>query len=182
MTSPGWYDDPNAPGTKRWWDGSQWTDHVARPTMPAPAEKGPYPPARFVLAAVGGLCAVLLIVGSVGTWVSVQTTGTFHLAASRGGLDRDGAITLVLAILALVLIAVWAGRLGPPAARIPLAAVAAFLAVIGVIVAIADIADVESAGSSVVEASAGWGLWVCLVASVALLATMLVGVAVRRLR
>jgi len=25
-TEPGWYDDPDAPGQGRWWDGSAWAD------------------------------------------------------------------------------------------------------------------------------------------------------------
>jgi len=190
MAAPGWYDDPNVPGGKRWWDGTQWTEHVAEPGpgaapyAPRPAEPaGPYPPARIAVAAVAGLAAILLIVGSIGTWVSVETTGgPFHIGASRGGLDRDGAITLVLAILSLILIGVWAARVGPPQARVALAGVAAFFGLLGVIIAIVDIADVESNGNSIVESSAGWGLWLCLVASILLLATMLIGVAARRLR
>lgn len=38
-TPPGWYDDGH--GALRWWDGTQWTEHVAQPdaeTSPAPTE------------------------------------------------------------------------------------------------------------------------------------------------
>jgi hypothetical protein len=167
MAAPGWYDDPQAAGGKRWWDG-----HSGRITSRRRRTGGPR---RAVSAGADrarrdrALSGVLLIVGSIGTWVSVQTTGPFHLAASRGGLDRDGAITLAFAILCLILIGVWAARLGPPLARIAVAAVAAFLGLLGVIIAIADIADVQSNGTAIVESSAGWGLWLCLVASVALL-------------
>lgn len=28
---PGWYDDANAPGTQRWWDGTAWTEHTSQP-------------------------------------------------------------------------------------------------------------------------------------------------------
>ena len=94
---------------------------------PASTPAGPYPPQRIAVAAVAAFFAVLLIVGSIGTWVSVETTGAFHLSASRGGLSRDGAVALTLAILILILVGVWAARVGPPAARISLIAVAAFL-------------------------------------------------------
>lgn len=36
-TAPsGWYPDPNAPGTQRYWDGSQWTEHAANTTAQQP--------------------------------------------------------------------------------------------------------------------------------------------------
>lgn len=38
-TAPGWYDDGH--GAMRWWDGTQWTEHVAQPdaeTSAAPTE------------------------------------------------------------------------------------------------------------------------------------------------
>ncbi|MFK4834917.1 DUF2510 domain-containing protein [Microbacterium sp. ZW T2_14] len=38
-TPPGWYDDGH--GALRWWDGAQWTEHVAQPdpvSSPAPTE------------------------------------------------------------------------------------------------------------------------------------------------
>lgn len=39
MTPAGWYDDPMTPGGKRYFDGSQWTDHVQAP--PVAAQAGP---------------------------------------------------------------------------------------------------------------------------------------------
>ncbi|WP_019179522.1 DUF2510 domain-containing protein [Microbacterium yannicii] len=48
-TPPGWYDDGH--GAMRWWDGSQWTEHVAAPdaeTTDAPSE------AEIVAASEGG--------------------------------------------------------------------------------------------------------------------------------
>lgn len=35
----GWYDDPDAPGSQRWWDGSTWTDDRPTPEVDAPPEE-----------------------------------------------------------------------------------------------------------------------------------------------
>ena len=34
----GWYPHPSVPGTKRWWDGEKWTDHVRPPAAEADPE------------------------------------------------------------------------------------------------------------------------------------------------
>lgn len=42
MNPAGWYDNPDGSPTLRWWDGSQWTDHVhAKSSMPAGAATTP---------------------------------------------------------------------------------------------------------------------------------------------
>jgi len=40
-TPAGWYPDPAGGVTKRWWDGTQWTDHVSDPYAPATVLKAP---------------------------------------------------------------------------------------------------------------------------------------------
>ena len=37
---PGWYDDPQVPGGKRYWDGSQWTESRSSPASPSPRNPG----------------------------------------------------------------------------------------------------------------------------------------------
>lgn len=42
----GWYDDPQVAGRYRYWDGTQWTEHLAAPpTTPLPAATPLVPPA-----------------------------------------------------------------------------------------------------------------------------------------
>ncbi|MFI6349408.1 DUF2510 domain-containing protein [Streptomyces sp. NPDC050560] len=41
--APGWYPEPNAPGTERWWNGTAWTEH--RRPAPPPGPYAPQPPA-----------------------------------------------------------------------------------------------------------------------------------------
>lgn len=45
MTQPaGWYADPSGLPARRWWDGSQWTDHVQPGGTPMPPPNGYFPP------------------------------------------------------------------------------------------------------------------------------------------
>jgi hypothetical protein len=63
MTTPpptpaGWYPDPQAPGYQRYWDGSQWTEHVA-PLVGAPP--GPPP----VQTGTSSSTVVMIVVGVI---------------------------------------------------------------------------------------------------------------------
>jgi hypothetical protein len=62
----GWYPDPEAPGSVRWWDGTAWTDFKAAPTAGAqPYTAPPVRPRRKVWPWVVGAVAVLLLLAGV---------------------------------------------------------------------------------------------------------------------
>lgn len=92
---------------------------------------------RALVAAIG---IALLVVGSLGPWADVA--------------NRDGIITLVLAVVAAVLLRLGL-RLGVIAC-----ATGALAVVLYDLLAIADAAGV----------SAGWGLWTCLAGALVLAA------------
>jgi hypothetical protein len=190
VSTPGWYPDPNVPGQQRWWDGQRWTDHTSAPAPRAAAARdhGPYPGARVILVAVAALCLLLMVVGSVGTWASVESTGRIHVTASKRGTDGDGVIIIVLVVLALTPLTLWALRFGSPAARMACAGVVGFFALVAVVVAIVDLVDINSTAdvptilSSTLEVSVGWGLWLALLGGLGLLVSQVTGLIVPRLR
>jgi hypothetical protein len=49
MNNPpaGWYPDTQKPGTQRYWDGAQWTEHTAPLDTPPPPPVQPVEPAQF---------------------------------------------------------------------------------------------------------------------------------------
>lgn len=65
-TPAGWYADPWAPASLRYWDGSAWTEHVAAAPAPSTiAEIGRSSRADVLLAAGAGL----VLVGSALPWL-----------------------------------------------------------------------------------------------------------------
>ncbi len=53
----GWYPDPHDPSGQRYWDGAQWTEHAAVPTLET-AQTGVMAPVRSNAATGGGALAV----------------------------------------------------------------------------------------------------------------------------
>ena len=112
---PGWYADGRTPAVVRWFDGGQWTEHVARigaPPAPARTDFGPSNPLHWIvpigrswqslLAGYAGLFALLLGVlgtaGPVGLTIAGVAGGVAMLlgvlairAAATGGHGRGRA-------------------------------------------------------------------------------------------
>lgn len=101
----------------------------------------------------GLLSALAIAIGSIGTWVTV---GPISLGGTGDG--RDGTITLVLALVALVPLAL--RRLRP---------LVGVLAAVCLLIGIIDTVDVSSNDVAIFEASVGWGLWLVDAAAVSLL-------------
>ena len=102
----------------------------------------------------GGTGALAL--GSFLPWAEV---GIF----SKNGIDGDGAITLVLAIvIAAVAWPLWKTALGPGRSITVILA-----ATLALIVCIYDIVDISSTGNEFIEASVGVGLWMAAAGAVA---------------
>lgn len=84
---PGWYPDPSAPSTERWWDGSAWTEYrrAPRPPEPATVPMGFGPPApmqpvqprgtgrRKTIAVTAA--ALVVVVAAIGAGVAVLGGG-----------------------------------------------------------------------------------------------------------
>lgn len=80
--APGWYPDPNAPGTHRYYDGTAWTEQTA----PSPPEK-PDSFRQVAIVAVGILVAVVVVwfVYSIATANDDLDCATRNLEAAQNG-------------------------------------------------------------------------------------------------
>jgi hypothetical protein len=163
----GWFADADDPSKERYWDGERWTD--ARRPAQAPShtvaaaspvrEQSQHVPNDFWAL---GAAVLAVVVGSIGPWVT-------NPLISRGGLDGDGWITLVLAgLTGATLVAAYSKApirtgWGPIVAGVLIAAV-------GII----DAVDIEEKGNtqllgeSVDVANIGWGLYMVIAGGVAL--------------
>ncbi|MFP5327301.1 MAG: DUF2510 domain-containing protein [Acidimicrobiia bacterium] len=100
MAEPGWYPDPSGTPQQRYWDGAQWTEHVA--PMAAPQTAPPAQRSRGVgclIAVVIGV--VVLFVGAILAAIAIPT----FLGAQERARDRSaqGDLRNALAAAKIVL-------------------------------------------------------------------------------
>lgn len=114
-----------------------------------------------VVALVG---AVLVVIGSIGPWATVANS-------SVGGLDGDGWITLVLALLTGGFAA---GVFAPASVARIMRWLVLPWTLIALLVTVIDIVDISSTSSEfsnqfsddIFSLSVGWGLWLALAGSI----------------
>lgn len=86
-TAPGWYPDPEMADTRRYWDGSSWTDHRA----PVTAAAGDNPGSSTGRILGGTLAAILLAAGIF--WVISEMEGSndgLNCAVENAERAQDG--------------------------------------------------------------------------------------------
>jgi hypothetical protein len=105
---PGWYSDPQVPGTLRWWDGVRWTEHRSSlPLQPAFAVGyGHQGSPQFVTTDYADAPSWLLPTGRSGLAIAAGYLGLFSI------LVMFAPISLVVGILALRDLKRTPGKLG----------------------------------------------------------------------
>ena len=112
--------------------------------------------ANLRIAGLAG--AVLMVVGGLGTWATLNAQG---ISLSVNGSDRDGAIVMVCAVIV---------ALGVLVANRVMRIIALVAAGASIATAIYDIQDILGKP----QIDVGWGLWLSVVASVAALGVIAV--------
>ena len=97
MTAPGWYPDPMRPGTLRWWDGSQWSEHFA----PAPAP--------YFVRETDGYAIASVIAGVLGVPILPIILGVVARNRIResGGTKDGNGLAIAGIVLGAVQIVIW---------------------------------------------------------------------------
>jgi hypothetical protein len=149
-------------------------ENVAQPSGSQPyvaSEQTTTPPLYLPNLIAAMVASVAVVIGSIGPWMT-------FMAFSRSNVDGDGMITLILGVVAAAaLFAVFnLGRSRVDSGwMVALPCIAVTAGVISLVVAVVDIIEVNSRKAeflgTTIGAQVGWGLWMVLIASLALIAT-----------
>ena len=171
----GWYPDPDSNGGVRYFDGENWTTARAprEPSQPVGSQvnAAPFYLPNLIAAMIA---SVSLVIGSIGPWIT-------FFALSRGNVDGDGMVTLILGIVAgvslFVLLNLGRGRV-TAGWMIALAWTGFVAGMISFAIAVYAVVQVSSRKTELfgqtIGAQVGWGLWLVLIASLVLAATSVV--------
>jgi hypothetical protein len=156
----GWYPDPTQPGTQRYWDGSQWTEHRA-PLSPAPASAPPAatgtsswsltPSPRLIIALLGVLAAVIAIFLPHTESSEVLTIANNTLLA-----NGDGILVVILALAAGAMAVRHSGK---PDVSWPLVVIGALTIGLALFDGTGQRLEVVNGLGETVESKAGSAIW-----------------------
>jgi Protein of unknown function (DUF2510) len=139
----GWYPDQQVPGQQRYWDGVQWTSHTAPDGQPTPqpteatAGTGAAAPIEKGLRRlttpqrVSAISMIAVALAAFMPWASI-------FGISKAGIEGDGVITLIFAIIGAVVLSFSTGLIGRPRSpgrlsQIVLLVLAGLVALIGLL-------------------------------------------------
>jgi hypothetical protein len=92
-TPPGWYPDPWNPSAQRFWDGGQWTEHVAAAN--GPSDRPRLPEGAPIYGPIIWVLALLPLVNAITIWfvhIDVARLVDFMQQASQA--SQDGGMVL----------------------------------------------------------------------------------------
>jgi hypothetical protein len=98
VTAPGWYPDPYAPGTLRWWSGTEWTGNTA----PGPGS-GSKPVDGFAIAS---LVTSIIGISPIGIVLGLVAKGRIKRSGGRRGGDGLATAGIAVGCVYLVLLGV----------------------------------------------------------------------------
>ena len=134
-------------------DDRQLLDGATSDTWLASVRRQPFLMAGFA-------CAALVMVGSLGPWIT-------NASAAASGIDGDGAITLLLGAVAAALLFVTTRTNEAVVRRVRVLRVLAALTFLAAAVTGGNIMNtVWNAEGDAASFSVGWGLWIVVLASI----------------